>query len=365
MAISFDDALRLYQEDKIDKLASSPSGLRFLLLKTLDRPEYAAQLIEHAGLDSTPVAAKTRLRNLFASPISNEDLTNCIAEIYKKERKARKGQEKQLVAELYKMKAFDWGGLHQNSLEKTIVDNYVKKITQFDILNERIDNELLVSMRGYVQCSWYNHWTSILVEDLFKDQPGVVPAVGLIKKVDFFVHGQPFDLKVTYLPEGYIKEKRRLAHCRPELGLLKSLAKQKGICFDAEQPEGRLLEQLWLMMGDTPDKNCRAAVDDLKAFRIKLLAEVQANPEELICWLYENQGIRRFDSSNRLFLVLVNTSNFFESWKLKRAHSLLAERIAAFISSRNGHKIGKEVQFTWEGKHHSATADLLVIEHST
>ena len=58
-------------------------------------------------------------------------------------------------------------------------------------------------------CSWYNHWTSIIIEDIFKDHANVLPAVGLVKKIDFFVRDVPFDLKVTYLPEGYLKEKRQ------------------------------------------------------------------------------------------------------------------------------------------------------------
>ncbi len=114
-----------------------------------------------------------------------------------------------LINELYKMKEFYWGGLHQNSLEKTIVDNYVKKIRSYDDLNARIDNELFESMKGYVRCSWYNHWTSIIIEDIFKAHRNVLPAVGLVKKIDFFVHDVPFDLKVTYLPEGYVKDCRK------------------------------------------------------------------------------------------------------------------------------------------------------------
>ena len=41
-------------------------------------------------------------------------------------------------------------------------------------------------MRGYVLCSWYNHWTSIVIEDVFRDHPAVLPAIGQVKKIDFF-----------------------------------------------------------------------------------------------------------------------------------------------------------------------------------
>ena len=85
----------------------------------------------------------------------------------------RREREPELVSQLYRLQAFDWGGLHQNSLEKTIVDNYVKKITSYESLTEKIENELHNSMRGYVLCSWYNHWTSIIIEDVFRDHPNV------------------------------------------------------------------------------------------------------------------------------------------------------------------------------------------------
>src|SRR5208337_5013298 len=122
-----------------------------------------------------------------------------------------------------------WGGLHQNSLEKTIVDNYVKKIPNYDRLNEAIEHELYSSMRGYVLCSWYNHWTSIVIEDVFKDHVNVLPAVGLVKKIDFFIKDIPFDLKVTYLPEGFLAQDRQQSGLRPELTLLKRAARQFNI----------------------------------------------------------------------------------------------------------------------------------------
>ena len=56
----------------------------------------------------------------------------------------------------------------KTALKKTIVNNYVKKITDYETLCASIENDLLKSMRGYVICSWFNHWTSIIIEDIFK-----------------------------------------------------------------------------------------------------------------------------------------------------------------------------------------------------
>ncbi len=162
-----------------------------------------------------------------------------LTSIYQSERAERRANEDYVISQLYQMKVFDWGGLYQNSLEQTIVDNYVKKIQSWDKLNIAIENELHASLRGYVQCSWYNHWSSIIIEDVFKDHPSVLPATGLVKKVDFFIHDFPFDLKVTYFPDGYIETLRRAEGLRPELTELKALSRREGALACAPCPSTR------------------------------------------------------------------------------------------------------------------------------
>lgn len=127
MALSFEQALQLYKQDEINKLADSDEGIRFLLLKSLDRPEYENRLAQISGLQLSTFHGRTRFRTLFNSSITTDQARRFIADIYLVERGTRRQAEANLVAELYKMRSFDWGGLHQNSLETTIIDNYVKK----------------------------------------------------------------------------------------------------------------------------------------------------------------------------------------------------------------------------------------------
>jgi len=230
------------------------------------------------------------------------------------------------------------------------------------LLAEKIENELQNSMRGYVLCSWFNHWTSILIEDVFRDHPNVLPAVGQVKKIDFFVRDVPFDLKVTYLPEGFIKEKRRQNGLRPELTLLRQGARACGIHFDNNLPGAKLLEDLWAKHRDHPSRQSQQLIEELRDYRSAILAQCMAAPAELLQWLYENQGVRRFDASNRLFLVLVDRSNFFDSWKLKRAKPLLAERIQSHLDNVPKNP-GRDIRFDWEGKAYSALADALFVVH--
>ncbi|MDX2042574.1 MAG: hypothetical protein SF097_15240 [Acidobacteriota bacterium] len=365
MPFSFSQAERAYKEDRISELGADAEGLRFLLLRSLSRAEHLDKLTGEIGLDMKAVARHQRLQHVFESGVSLQQLENAIRVIHAEERAVREPNEAALITELYKMHAFDWGGLHQNSLEKTIVDNYVKKIVLFDRLNESIDNELLASMRGYVQCSWYNHWTSIIIEDIFKSHLRVLPAVGKIKKVDFFVAGVPFDLKVTYLPEGYIKRKRSAQGLRPELTLLKQEARNLAVHFDTNLSEARLLELLWSRLSDNPAESPQNLIRELTEYRRSALTECVRNPDELIRWLYENQGVRRFDASNRLFLVLVNTQNYFASWKLKRAKDLLERDIGIFLGNVQDNHVGRRISFDWEGQKFEAVSDVIFVQHGS
>lgn len=363
MSFSFSQAERAYREDRIAELGADPDGMRFLLLRSLSRAEHVDRLAADIGMDLKAVPRGQRLRHLFDAGVALQQIQHTLRAIHATAHADRAQREGALLTELYKMQSFDWGGLHQNSLEKTIINNYVKKIASFDRLNECIDNELLSSLRGYVQCSWYNHWTSIIIEDIFKTHPTVLPAVGLIKKVDFFVGDVPFDLKVTYLPEGYLRDKRAVKGLRPEFTLLKKEARDLGVHVDTTLAEARLLELLWNRLSDHPRQSAQRLLSELSEQRRQILDEVALNPDDLIRWLYENQGVRRFDAANRLFLVLVNTRNYFASWKLKRAKDLLESEIRKYLDSVANNTVGRRVAFEWEGERHTAVSDVVFVLH--
>lgn len=359
MPYTFEQAKRAFTSDRIRELSLDQSGLRFLKLKSLSRTPLMQRMADKLSLNIDGIPARELLQFLFESDVTDDQINCQIRDIYLTERLQRRNSEQSLISELYQVQTFDWGGLHQNSLEKTIVDNYVKKITSYNELCDTIDNKIYPSMKSYVLCSWYNHWTSIIIEDIFKDHENVLPAVGLIKKIDFFVNNIPFDLKVTYMPEGYIKNKRRSDGLRPELTLLKQFCRSNSITFSTNIPEARLLEDLWRKVKDHPSEEARHLIIDLKSFRESLLQDSIINPDKLIIWLYENQGVRRFDSSNRLFLILVDKADFFASWQLKRAKPLLDQKIREKLSNQD--PIGRNLTFKWEGECFQAITDAIFV----
>ena len=364
MPLSFTQAVSLFKEDRLNELCADADGKRFLKIRSLSRTEHLERLFQLAGIAKPNVGARQLFEAAFNGEINTATIETCVREIYREEREQRRAKETELVNQLYRVQEFNWGGLHQNSLEKTIVDNYVKKITDYEALCRCVENELLISMRGYVVCSWYNHWTSIIIEDIFKDHANVLPAVGLVKKIDFFVRDVPFDLKVTYLPEGYLKEKRQSADLRPELTLVKRAARTHGLPISTDLADAALLQDLWAKVADHPSAECKQLIVELVAFRNALVTAIERDPGELIRWLYENQGDRRFDASNRLFLVLVDQRNYFDSWKLKRAKPLMEEKIRGYLDGC-GDNPGRRIEFDWEAERYSTVSDVLVVRHSS
>ena len=115
------------------------------------------------------------------------------------------------------------------------------------------------------------------------------------------------------------------------------------------------------MVTDHPNHECQKIVKELKGFRLGLIDEIRDDPKRLIVWLYENQGERRFDAANRLFLILVNESNFFESWKLKRNRQLMADRIGEYLDDPNN--VGQNIDFQWEGETYKTMAGVVLVTH--
>ena len=206
----FNELDEYFQENKFEELENDEHGKRFLKLRTISRK---AELKEFCDLHEIDYANITE--NLFCYLFKKQTVTivqvnEFIKNKYQAERVERRNNEAYLIDQLYRLPTVDWGGSFGNSLEKNIVDNYVKKIKSYQDIYDEIEGSLFKSLKGYTLNSWYNHWTSIIIEDIFKDHERVLPTVGLVKKIDFFINDTPFDLKVTYFPQELMNEKLRI-----------------------------------------------------------------------------------------------------------------------------------------------------------
>ncbi|AFW92827.1 MULTISPECIES: hypothetical protein [Nostocales] len=362
MSYTFSQLSRLYDENKFFELTSSPEGLYFLKLRSLARKDYYLHLFQKAQISSDNLGVKQYLETLFKSNISLETIHDSINQIYEIQREERRIHEQDLLAELYKLRVFDWGGIHQNDINKYLVDNYIKKITNYDNLIEKVKNEILHSLKGFVLCSWYNNWTSIIIEDIFKDHERVLPTVGLIKQVDFFIDDIPFDLKVTYFPKGFMENERRNRKLTiKELSELKKTAKIFNLPFDQNRPDDELLIDLITAFAESSQQDVKDFYDNFVKIRRDIINNTLKQPRELLRWLYENQGSQRFDASNRLFLVLVDTNSLEDSWKLKRDYTLLKNKIDEYLNTRSFNKDKLLLNWSFNNNQYQSYADVLFV----
>lgn len=264
--------------------------------------------------------------------------------------------EEVLKNDLYKVHHYAWGGDQNNSLDKHLVSRYVKIISNYDeLLNKQ--SEIADNAWNYVQTSWYNNWTSYLIESLFKRHQNVISAVGEIKSVDFFLNNNPIDLKVTFFPNQYMEEKLKIKLGKKELTWLKHKAKEVGITADCTQSES---QQLYTLSEKLKEIGEDDILEELKSRRQEVIVDAQANELELITWLYANQGEMRFGAENRLFVILVDSTNMSESWKMKRAFSLIEPKIKNYLDNFNEESL-QEINFTFKGNQYKSLADVIFV----
>ncbi len=351
---------KLHESEKLEEFSQDKIGLLWLKTKSIVRKELIGDFLAINKIELKETALAKQFVELF--DLLRADIAKAhqkLDEFIKTEntKQVELLDTTQLVSELYKLKNFDWGGDYQNSLDKYLVSRYVKVHKSFDTLISKFETEINVAVQGYVLNSWYNHWSSILIEHIFKSHSAVLPTVGQIKSVDFFINDVPFDLKVTYLPAEYIKTKRKEKGFPVELTYLKKKSQEAKISFDKKAKPADISYEIIEKMKDRNDAFCSDVLTTLKNEKLEILKEVQENPKILATWLYENQGEMRFGSENRLFLVLVDTDDFGNSWKLKRNLELLKPTILNYLENFKNKKIDDlKVNFEFKGKPQTFTA---------
>jgi len=358
----------LHRNESLEKFSSNRTGLLWLKTKSIIRKELIDEFIRQNEITLKHIALKQQFVELFDLLSKDIDKSHQLLDEYIRQvcnQQIVNIDMQQLVSELYKLKNFEWGGDYQNSLDKYLVSRYIKvNNPSYDYLMSKFEIEINPAVQSYVLNSWYNYWSSVLIENIFKSHATVVPAVGQIKSVDFFVDDIPFDLKVTYLPAEYIKQKRKEKGLPVELTFLKQRAKAANISFDKYAKPTDVFYEITEKMKDRNDDISKQTLQSLKAEKVEILKETQVNPRILAKWLYENQGEMRFGSENRIFLVLVDTEDFNNSWKLKRNIDLLKPTIISYLDRfKNKRTNDLRIDFEFKGKprRFSALTDVIFV----
>lgn len=352
-----------YQNNQFEIILNHQNANYFLKLRSLSRNEILRQLAQVSGIDIQNVQGRQLFEHVFCQNIPQNIVDTFIRQAYQQERNIRRQNEEQLYHHLYRINNLDSGGFHQSEVEVYIVKNYIKDISDLDVLEAKVQNELNAKIRNYVLWSWYNFWTSILIEDIFKDHQDIIPAVGLVKKVDFFWNDFPFDLKVTFFPDGFMKLKRR-ERGLPEREIieLRDFARRNKIPYDRNLNDDEQFTELINRITESPSEVAQQFMRSFHQTRREIIDETLANPHQLIVWFYENQAPRRFDAANRFFLVLIDRNSIEESWKLKRNREILHAQINTYLNQNRGIDFNQfQINFNWEGNNYQTHATCLFV----
>lgn len=151
---------------------------------------------------STKGRATDLIKNLINVPQGKVDMF--IEKKYQDQLRQRREivSDDELKQELMKVNEFRWGVV-QGQLDQKIQAEYVRKFTKYDDLISGVKSRLHDDITHYVIATWYNHWTTVLIEDHISQHSKVIPTLKNIHGIDIFFDNQPFDLKITYLPRGF------------------------------------------------------------------------------------------------------------------------------------------------------------------
>ncbi len=350
----------LYDSDRLEEFNFNSLGLLWLKIKSIKRKSLISEFIN----DEKIILRSNKLEDQFLElfDLLKTDLMESHSKINvfinrKSAEQIAILNDENILSGLNKLKNYKWGGDYKNSLDNFLVSKFVKIYQSYNRLSSKFKTEIALEVKNYVHCSWYNHWSNILIENIFKQHKVVLPTIGQIKKIDFFINEIPFDLKVTHLPKNLIEKRRKAMALKPEFTELKAKARKAKIQFNKDENENTIYREIVEEMKRRNDEFCREALQNIKDIRLEILNQAIQNPRELIQNLYEQQGELRFDASNRLFLILVDTEDFDNSWKLKRNLDLLTPNIKRYLNKFAEKNVEElKVIFNYKGKDQTFTA---------
>jgi len=357
---NFDRWNEAFRINNFYEFNNNPNGLLWLKVRAVSRRAQLKSFLDSNGLTLSSKNMADKQKELFEL-MENDVSAMSTLDKYLRDKNnefySMMGVDvEKLKLDLYKVKYYNWGGNRNNSLDKHLVDRFVKVISEYDVLISNRDR-IADNAWNYVQNSWYNNWTTYLIESLFKHHEKVVSAVGEIKNVDFFINDYPIDLKVTFFPNKFLDEKIKLLLGKKELSWLKSKGKSLGITANANDTEP---QQIYTIVEKLREIGHNEVIAELNEAKRAIVEESQKDPIELMTWLYENQGEMRFGAENRLFIILADSNDLSMSWKMKRAFSLIEPKVQNYLSEFSDQSL-KTINFSFKNQKYKSLSDVIFV----
>lgn len=155
----------------------------------------------------------------------------------------------------------------------------------------------------------------------------------------------------------YMDEHLKVKLGKNVLAWLKAQGKSFGITADTNDSESQQIYTLTEKLKEQGHDDVNQTLNDT---RQQIIQEAQRNPVELMKWLYEHQGEMRFGAKNRLFVILADSTDITQSWKMKRAFSLIEPKVKSYLDSFTNKSL-KQINFSFKKQNYSSLADVIFV----
>ena len=311
---------------------SGNTALRFLLIRSLDKPNLQELCILHSlNKDNN---FKSLMKNVYLSEVSLQELLDYIESKRKSLIEQRQSELQGLTEILEDFPVVNCGVRNDkiDDIIKQLVRN--KTIKSFDKLESQISDTVLPKIHQYLLWSYYNQTTNDLIEMFFLSHPSIIPTLRKIPNIDFFIkiNGEiiPFDLKFTHISEEYFDIYSTLISIDPlakddfesgdyikESQIIKTFYSQNKRRLNLPNFGSLSKKEMLDALMISHDSFAIKFVKKRTMHRSHDVACTIKDPHCLEWWNYKFQGERLFCNNNRFFIFLTWKDKFLDGRILK------------------------------------------------
>lgn len=151
---------------------NNENALLYLKVRAVCRGKQIKQFIERNNIELKSTKLNDQFAELFSVMEKTSNSMNML-DAYLRDRNnewyhTMGVDEEKLKSGLRQINNYEWGGDQENSLDQYLVRRFIKVISDFDELKSKAD-AIATNAWKFVQTSWYNNWTSYLIESIFKN----------------------------------------------------------------------------------------------------------------------------------------------------------------------------------------------------
>lgn len=160
---------KAFQSNNLSAFNHNEKALLYLKVRAIRRGKLIKSFTEKYQLELKSTKVHDQFSELYSllenNPNGKNMLNTFLQDRNNEWYKTKKINEEEVKSGLRKIDTYEWGGDQNNSLDQYLVKRYVKDISNYNTLQKKA-NEIATNAWKFVQTSWYNNWTSYLIESI-------------------------------------------------------------------------------------------------------------------------------------------------------------------------------------------------------